>query len=400
MKNLFFIPIILIIQISFCFSQKQNNYSISFSGQYGYVFPTDKFLDGTYTGSPTDRFYAYNLRFINQTNGSKDWHKLYKYPSYGFGVYYADFYSPKHLGKPFAIYGFISKTLFNIGKFSLKNDLSLGLSYFPKHWGVDNLENVSIGSHINCYVEEGLTINYTFSNKLETSFGILVSHFSNGATQRPNWAIYTIQPRLSIRYNFYDTQDVYKQSSTIFRKGYEFLTWAYWGYYSEFKEKGIYDFTDKRRYIYKYYNCFGLSSMIYKRLSYKSNLGIGLNFGYDDKADTEFILEGDRDLSTNSPFKDRLNLNAFIGYEYKIQDFSVLFDLGYYLYRIRSNTSSPNFFQRLGFRYHFNDYLFGSVSIRASKFRVAHFIEWGLGYRIKWLKKGEKLIEIYRQNIF
>ncbi len=371
---LFFNPLILILY-------GQNNSGLSFLSQYGYVFPTDRFLDGTYTNKPINNFQAYSLRYIIQTKGEKPWHSLYKYPYYGFGIYIADFHSPKHLGSPLALYGFVSKTLFSKGKFSLRNDLSIGVSYFPKHWGVDNLENVSIGSHFNCYVEEGLSLDIELNNNFQTSFGLFLSHFSNGATKKPNWAIYTFQPRISLRYDF-NKRGFIENNRLEFEKGFDLVSWIYWGYYSELQERGQFAFTDHMRYVYRYYQAIGLSSVLYRNLSYKRNIGLGINLGYDEKSNSIFNADNGVVISTDSKFIDRLTLNMFLSYEYRIENFSVLFDAGYYLYRIRSETSSSNFFQRIGFRQEVYKDLFLGVSIRASKFRIAHFIEWNVGIRL------------------
>ncbi|MDD3725354.1 MAG: hypothetical protein PHV83_07515, partial [Bacteroidales bacterium] len=141
-------------------------------------------------------------------------------------------------------------------------------------------------------------------------------------------------------------------------------------------------FTDPMRYVYRYYQAIGLSSVLYRNLSYKRNIGLGINLGYDEKSNSIFNADNGVIISTDSKFIDRLTLNMFLSYEYRIENFSVLFDAGYYLYRIRSETSSSNFFQRIGFRQEIYKNLFLGVSIRASKFRIAHFIEWNVGIRL------------------
>ena len=384
LRYLFFI--LLIFFINECYSQ--NKYSISAFGQYGYVFPTDKFLDGTYTGNPINTIQSYSIRYNIQTNGSKPWHQLHNYPFFGIGIYAANFQEKQHLGIPIAIYAFSSVPLIRKGSFTLNNDFALGLAYFPKHWSIDNLANVSIGSHLNCYVEEGLSFNFSFSKKLELSLDFTLSHFSNGATQRTNWAIYTASSRIGLRYNIYDAQDIYIfQPKPELKKGYDLIFSAFGGYYNELRELGQYEPKDERRYVRRNFYAFGLNTSLLKQISYKNSFGIGINLGYDDKADTKFEVYGSTILSTTAPFEKRLNITTFITYEYKMQDFSVLVDAGYYIYRTKSQNSTPNFFQRIGFRYKIIDNIFASVAIRASKFRLAHHIEWSLGYRLQHNQK-------------
>jgi hypothetical protein len=45
---------------------------------------------------------------------------------------------------------------------------------------------------------------------------------------------------------------------------------------------------------------------------------------------------------------------------------------------------SPVFHQRLGLKYYFTDDLFIGITLVAYKFHVSEFIEWNLGYRLKW----------------
>src|SRR5262245_65258131 len=41
-----------------------------------------------------------------QTDGTRDWHRVYNYPSYGVGLFIGRFDQDRELGRPFATYGF------------------------------------------------------------------------------------------------------------------------------------------------------------------------------------------------------------------------------------------------------------------------------------------------------
>ena len=81
--------------------------SYSISGQSGWVLPTNDYVKGENDiYQPITRIYTLSLRYERQTDGSRPWHQLYNYPSYGLGLYIADFNVKNQLGNPITLYGF------------------------------------------------------------------------------------------------------------------------------------------------------------------------------------------------------------------------------------------------------------------------------------------------------
>ena len=73
--------------------------------QNGYVFPTNKFLQGVNAESvKINAFQAFSVKFSVQTTGKKQWEQSYMYPQYGLGLYVADFFKHKEVGIPFGVY--------------------------------------------------------------------------------------------------------------------------------------------------------------------------------------------------------------------------------------------------------------------------------------------------------
>jgi hypothetical protein len=73
--------------------------------QKGYVFATNDFVRGINVES--DRIYGFqtfSLKLSSQSDGEKLWEQLYKYPDWGIGIYMADFFNPKEIGRPLALY--------------------------------------------------------------------------------------------------------------------------------------------------------------------------------------------------------------------------------------------------------------------------------------------------------
>src|SRR5947208_16956577 len=58
--------------------------------------------------SGTDEARTLTLEVGRQTDGTRDWHRVYNYPSYGVGVQVGRFGHERELGRPVAAYGFFS----------------------------------------------------------------------------------------------------------------------------------------------------------------------------------------------------------------------------------------------------------------------------------------------------
>jgi len=384
MKIRFFIFLIISLFLTDLYSQTSQ--AIEFIPHYGKVFQMNDFLKGNRTGKPIDRVKTLSIRYIIHTDGSKDWHQLYNYLDYGVGFNFSTYNEPVHLGNSYSLYAFIYSPIIKWKKFTLKNDLAIGLSYVEKHWSVHNIENNVIGSSLNCYIQEGFVLEYLASNRFLIGLGFNFSHISNGSMKKPNLGINTFSSQINLRYNFYDNEVRYNHEKPEFDKGYDILLSSFGAIYNDRVELYYQDFHDPERYPERYFYAFGLNTTAYKNLNYKNNLGLGLTLGYDDLADNHFMNVNGILVSTTAPFFNRLNLSAFASYEYKINRFSAFAELGHYLIRKTTPLSNPNFFQRVGVRYLVYDNLLASVAIRATSFKKANYIEWGLGYRFKLVK--------------
>lgn len=381
MKIRFFIFLIISLFLTDLYSQTSQ--AIEFIPHYGKVFQINDFLKGNRTGKPIDRVKTLSIRYIIHTDGSKDWHQLYNYLDYGVGFNFSTYNEPVHLGNSYSLYAFIYSPIIKWKKFTLKNDLAIGLSYVEKHWSVHNIENNVIGSSLNCYIQEGFVLEYLASNRFLIGLGFNFSHISNGSMKKPNLGINTFSSQINLRYNFYDKEVKYNVERPDFEKSYDLAFSLFGAVYNDMVELDNYAFNDSRRYEERDFYAFGLTTTAYKNLNYKNNLGVGLSFGYDDFADNYFMRADGKLLSTTAPFPNRLNLSCFAAYEYKINRLSAFADLGYYLIRKTNPQSLPNFFQRVGVRYRILDNAFASVAVRAAYLSVAHYVEWSLGYRFK-----------------
>jgi hypothetical protein len=83
-----------------------------------------------------------------------------------------------------------------------------------------------------------------------------------------------------------------------------------------------------------------------------------------------------------------LQLGGRFSYSYVIGKLSLPVELGYYLHsKFKGNGM---FYHRIGFRYHFNNNLILTFALK-SHWAVAHYFEYGIGYRLAIHKKNAAL---------
>ncbi len=375
----------LVIFIDKCYSQ--NKYSLGVFEQYGYVLPTNVFIRGDNTNARISKTKSLSLCFINQTNGLKPWHQLYNYPSYGLGLYVANFNEPNKLGSLYAIYGSLNSTLFSFKHFYFKHSFVFGIAYSPKYWGLNNLDNIAIGSPINFYIQEGVSLEYLFNKRYKISLGCDLVHFSNGATRKPNKGINNIVSQVGFIYNFYDDLNIIYQPKPVFKDKFNIITSLNGGYEFLFLENKK-EIDVNKRYFHKYYGVYDFSIALLKNFNYKHALGLGFSLSYQDNNNTFFYFNADDKLVVEEgSLFGRFNLSSCLSYEYTINRFSISLEPGIYLIRkvILNdifNQITTKYFQKVGLRYRFYNNYYLAIRLNAFNFYRAHYLQIGIGYRI------------------
>ena len=171
--------------------------------QTGSVVQTNDFLKGdNQSGEPIDSFNSLRLEFGWQTDGSRDWHHSYNFPSYGIGLYGADYNNDEELGNPTSLYGFFEWPLVRGTKWRFNFDLAFGFtndwqSYDP----VNNPKNTAMGLGRSVHIEGGPNVEYRLAKRWALIGGFTFTHFSNGGTQLPNHGLNQVGPLLFVKYD-------------------------------------------------------------------------------------------------------------------------------------------------------------------------------------------------------
>jgi len=368
-------------------STKVRKRNISLKGFYqgGSVMGTNEFLQGeNSTGEPIDRFHALSFQCNWDTDGSKLWQQLYNYPSYGIGVYWVRFPQTDELGNPTALYLFFSGPFKRWDKWTFNYDIGFGLTYNWKPYNVEgNPYNIAIGSYNTVYIDAGLSINWMFSKRWELSGGFSFTHFSNGATAVPNFGINLVAPRIGLKYKFYQGIPEYKKQDVPKYK-------AEWEWYASLaggvKQIEV-DTTNtglSDKYLDENFGVCVISSAILRQISYKSKFGLGLDFIYDGSTNAQIDVSDGEPSPVNVPFTDKLSVGIYGSYELVMNKVSLAIHPGFYVLRKEIEGQSPVFYQRIGLKYNFWEGMFAGIFVRASNFSKAEFIEWTLGYSLRW----------------
>ncbi|MEI6766242.1 MAG: acyloxyacyl hydrolase [Bacteroidota bacterium] len=377
----------------FCFSQNDSvpvsrtqdrqHFSVQLTYQHGYVFGTNAFLKGKNIESQKIKaFQTVSVKFSKQTVGKKLWEQLYQYPNWGFGAYLADFYHPRDVGYPIAVYGFLNSPFKRWRTSAFNFEIGFGATFNWKCFNpLTNQYNTAIGAGQSFLIDAGLNFEQRLLKKLAVSIGFSVTHFSNGALKKPNFGINTIAPRVGIKYNFFEAPAFIKQAVPHYHANNEWLLSVFGG-----AKNVVYDSVSTgilEKYEGVFFPVFGLSALYNRQISYKSKFGLGMTFSYDGSVNAQVAVDNNEIKKVKGPLGDNLQLSIYPSYELVAGRVSIILQPAFYLYRKKMMNQSPVFHQRIGLKYHLTNHIFVGITLRDYHFHVSDFVEWSVGYRIR-----------------
>jgi len=364
-----------------------NNFKIQIGYQNGYVFATNDFIKGINgENNRINAFQAFTLKFSKQTTGINKWEQLFKYPSYGIGIYLADFHNPEEIGTPIALYGFFNAPFKRWNKLTFNYELGFGATFNWKSFNpITNQYNIAIGAGQSFFIDAGLNLEYRLNKKMDVATGFSFTHFSNGALKKPNKGINNLGPKISFKYNLNDRPVFIKNNLSNYIGEKEWLISAFGGVKNVIFDNANIDIIEK--YEGLNFPVFGVSTVFNKQVSYKSKFGIGMSFSYNGTLDAQVAVENNQLEPVESAFSNKIQISIFPSYELIINKVSLIVQPSFYLFRKKIKNQTPVFYQKIGIKYHLSNNLFAGITLRDYSFHVSDFIEWNIGYRIKWRKK-------------
>lgn len=150
-----------------------------------------------------DRSSAFELNFIQQTFGRKDWHQRRKYPIIGMALGYTDYGLDSVYGKCFSLYPSLQIPIITGKKLEWTCRLGFGAGIatrrYERHPSWDTL-NTAIGSRLNNYSLVATDLRYRINKNMDVQLGGNFSHMSNAAFRRPNLGINLYGAHIGFRY--------------------------------------------------------------------------------------------------------------------------------------------------------------------------------------------------------
>jgi hypothetical protein len=154
-----------------------------------------------------DFSYGLDVNF-GITKYDRSWHQYLNYPEIGLGVFYNSFGNSEIYGSAVSAYGYIMSNLYRSKKLNIRTKVALGLGYVTRPFDKDtNPYNHVFGSHMNVYINFGLSAKYRISPRISTSFTTSFNHLSNGAIQKPNHGVNTLTGGIGIEYNLNKSEE-------------------------------------------------------------------------------------------------------------------------------------------------------------------------------------------------
>ncbi len=150
-----------------------------------------------------EQAFAYELNFIRQTSGAKEWEQRRNYPVFGFGITLTDYGVDSVYGKCISLYPNLQIPLVRGKHLEWTIRAGFGLGYITKRFerlpDWDTL-NTAIGSRFNNYTVFATDLRYRINEHLDVQLGGNFSHVSNAAFRTPNLGINLYGAHLGLRY--------------------------------------------------------------------------------------------------------------------------------------------------------------------------------------------------------
>ena len=246
--------------------------------------------------------------------------------------------------------------------------LALGLGYLTqKYDAITNSENRAIGSHINGYMQLGLSIekNIYKNSMMFLEFGL--AHFSNACWKFPNLGVNLPYFQVGIGYPLNSCPSIKNlDKQKQLNQQLSFLPWRK-SVSIRLGKKEI-DLDDDREFINGVLE-FALENWISK----KSNFRYAISYFHDRTYQFKKF-----DKMPNYSFAGTSEITVSAGYETRFGKFGIITDFGIYLYKPDFKKKTA-YFEGIGCSYAINSNYKAVVRLKANK-TIADFAEFGLTY--------------------
>lgn len=333
----------------------------SLTGHYGFIMPHHSSMGYIITS----HIPALEFNLFKRTSGTQSWEHHFKYPEKGLSLFFIDLRNPGVTGHGIAINPYVNHPLFQTENFRLHFKTGVGLGYLTSIFDRnENHKNVTIGSHLNAFVDLRLSSCIQWGKKFRTDAGIGFAHFSNGAWSMPNLGYNFISMNLGFALTKYAV--IRHQASDIrsMKAERRVKLWVL----------GLLGVNEAMPPGGKKYIPHLLSFNAYKALGHVSTLTLGVEL-LNNPARIKRLEREDVIIDYSQNFQSGIK----IGHELTMGRTSLVVETGVYFYDPHPITGLM--FHRIGVHRFFKDRWMFALSLRTHWARADNF-EMGVGYKI------------------
>ncbi len=346
-------------------------------GHYGRHITTGvPVLEETIEQNP---YHVAEFRLGVKSYGSKRWQQLYRYPTYGIGLYQA-WFNPQNnlLGNPTSVFIFFNPSLLGKEKISFGIDFETGFSFnFLNYDPVDNPDQIAVGSALNIHFQLEAEASFRIFESLDGAAGMGFTHFSNGRIRTPQRGINLYHGFARLRYHMpaWKGKNVNpeiwptRRPENIRHEMPKFKgRWEYYGVLSGGMVTPEELWADRS---IKYF-VGSLSMDVARHYYYFGKAGVGFDI-FHDRSMTEHY----RHTLLFPDFVDLTFLGFHLSHELMINRFTLVTQVGVTL---THRDIEGKWYGRWGMRIDITEHFFFRGTLKTPAGFKADFIELGLGY--------------------
>jgi hypothetical protein len=343
-----------------------------------FILPTNPF-PAEPGSQQIDRAPSVTLEVGRRTDGSREWHELYGMPSYGFGFSMASLRNGTEHARPVDAYAFFSWPFLSLTqRLDLTTDFGMGVSWNWKR--VNDQSGVSqdvLGSNLNARIDWGFYLRDLLSPRYILYAGVDFTHRSNGGVSQPDLGINVLGPKVMLQYNLGPIGPDVATAHDVQRPPpmppeWDLIFAGSGGVKNVVQVAGKSDF-----------GTFEGTAGAQWRFYRYGRIAMGTDLLYDSSVGAVTSLTV---LPSQQTSGGPWALGFYGGYEHIIGRFSAFLHVGYEVARGLNDPDMSRLYQRLGWRYQLTDRIFGTFAVRATEIRKADALEFGVGYRLPWLR--------------
>jgi len=358
------LALFFLVLFSIVSAQDAKNVDIDFNYFKGYIPLHNSDILGLIQGRPQGFILSYNKK----TFGNEDWEQRYNYPDYGASIIYQNLQNDV-LGEPIGLYGHYN---FYFLKRNLMLRIGQGIAYTSNPYDrIENPKNIAFGSHLlsSTYLMLNFKKERLFK-RLGFQAGLTFVHYSNANVKAPNTSVNTLALNAGFTYNLNEEKPEYikdldEEKFTESIK-YNFV------FRSGINQSDVIGTAQYPFYI--------VSTYADKRLNRKSAIQLGTEVFFSNFLKEQIEFEAGAQLGNGvTGDEDYKRVGIFAGHELFINRFSLVTQLGYYIY-YPFNFESRSYV-RVGLKRYFGEQWFATLTLKSHGAR-AEALELGIGVRL------------------